>query len=80
MPVFEYTNGRTAEMSERYGRILEKLGKGRFVQNVAVAEAPKVAPVVVETRAMEVEDDPEISEVTGKPKRKYKRRDMKAEE
>lgn len=39
----------------------------------------KLARAVMETRAIKAEDTPEISERTGKPKRRYKRRDMKAE-
>lgn len=49
----------------------------------SVAEAliaRKLAHRVVETREMKAEDAPEISERTGKPKRRYKRRDMKAED
>lgn len=40
----------------------------------------KLARAVYQTRQMKPEEAPEISERTGKPKRKYRRRDMKAEE
>jgi hypothetical protein len=40
----------------------------------------RLAREVCETRAVAAEEEPqEISAVTGKPKRKYKRRDMQAE-
>lgn len=41
--------------------------------------ARKLARPVYQTRAIEPEPEVEISERTGKPKRRYKRRDMTAE-
>ena len=79
MAVFEYKNGRRKEMPERYVRVLERLGKGRVV----AVDNEVTRPVrVIETRSIEPESElaTEISPATGKPKRQYKRRDMKAEE
>ena len=66
MATFEYSNGRRADMEQRYAVLLEKLGKGKIVT---------AKPAKVETRQLKAEEPK-----ADKPKRAYKRRDMKAEE
>lgn len=66
MATFEYSNGRRANMEQRYAVLLEKLGKGRILPD---------KPLKAETRQLKAEE-PKAE----KPKRAYKRRDMKAEE
>lgn len=66
MATFEYSNGRRANMEQRYAVLLEKLGKGKILPS---------SHAKAETRQLKAEDDK-----ADKPKRAYKRRDMKAEE
>lgn len=69
MAMFEYKNGRRATMSDRYGQILERLGKGRVV----VDQPAKAKPI--ERKNLTAESDGKA-----KPKRHYRRKDMKAED
>lgn len=61
-------DGRQKTVKDSVGRALVKIGKA--------TEAVDSAPAY-QTRAMESE---EVSPRTGKPKRKYRRRDMQAED
>jgi hypothetical protein len=71
MVEFEYKNGRRRTMRPAYANALEKLGQGKIVTK----PAPK------QTKVVKAEDaDVEISAITGKPKRQYKRRDMTAQD
>lgn len=63
-------DGRHKTVKDSVGRALIKIGKA----TEAVASAP-----VYQTRAVTAETT-EVSERTGKPKRKYRRRDMQAED
>jgi len=55
-------------MRQVFATALTKLGHGQVYQTSELKPAPAPAP------------EPETSPVTGKPKRKYQRRDMKAED
>lgn len=66
MAEIEYVkNGRVADIDEPFATILVKAGAARFIDRQLKAEA---------------EESAEISPRTGKPKRQYRRRDMKAED
>jgi hypothetical protein len=70
MQIEYVANGSKREVSERIGKALI---------------ARKIARPVYQTRelraeSLDVSDPAEISARTGKPKRRYKRRDMKAQE
>lgn len=67
---FIYKGGRRREMDARCARVLEKLGKGVIETRSLEAEDS----TVVETEAASCQAAPE------RKKRKYKRRDMKAED
>lgn len=71
MVEFEYKNGKRLKMRDSYAKILERAGMGSVVQAAPTYQTRVVKPVEV---------DEEISPRTGKPKRKYKRRDMSAED
>lgn len=64
--------GRLARVNDKLGRALIALGRAKAVQNYQTRVM--VAEPVVET------EEVEISERTGKPKRRYRRRDMQAED
>lgn len=70
-------NGRLKNVGDRLGEALVKMGKA------SLPAPPKPAAREPVQKVMKAEFDtdqaPEISKVTGKPKRQYKRRDMKAE-
>jgi len=68
MVEFEYKDGRRRRMRQVFATALTKLGHGQVYQTSELKPAPAPAP------------EPETSPVTGKPKRKYQRRDMKAED
>ena len=78
-------------------RVLEKMGYGRMLtaepapQPTAPAPEPQRPAQTYQSRAIEIEADPEpaetdqedeteISPRTGKPKRRYKTRDLRAED
>lgn len=63
-------DGRRKTVKDSVGRALVKIGKA--------TESVDSAPVY-QTRAVNAET-PEVSERTGKPKRKYRRRDMQDED
>ena len=66
MADIEYVkSGKVADIAEPFATILVKVGAARFIDRQMKAE-------VVESA--------EISPNTGKPKRQYRRRDMKAED
>lgn len=61
---------KTKDMSERGARTMVLLGRAEYVSE---AEEEMESAVVVEA-------EPEMEDVIQKPKRAYKRRDMKAED
>ena len=72
MPKFRYNNGAERVISERDARILTLLKKGSVV-----VDAPKDVEVVDLPKYAQVVDD--VDTHADKPKRTYKRKDMKAE-
>lgn len=67
------SNGKPFKVNEALGKVLVARKLARFP-----VEQP-TGSVSVQTRAIKAEDDAEISERTGQPKRTYRRRDLKAE-
>lgn len=66
MAEIEYVkSGRVADIAEPFATILVKSGAARFIDRQLKSEA---------------EESAEISPRTGRPKRQYRRRDMKAED
>lgn len=61
--------GKVQSIDNRLVPLFEKGGKWERMGQIETRD------IVAET-----EDNEEISEITGKPKRKYKRRDLQAEE
>jgi hypothetical protein len=64
--------GRTLRVKRKLGRALVTMGRARETRTYETrVEVPEPVPAV--------EEEQEISERTGKPKRQYRRRDMQAE-
>ena len=66
-------DGRHKTVKDSVGRALIKIGKATEKATEDAHEAPKY-----QTRAL-TSEKAEVSPRTGKPKRKYRRRDMQAE-
>lgn len=78
----EYVTTRSQRgVADGIGARLVKAGIAREVAVAAPIRGMQVAAVVIdEAQPMSADDDGEVSPRTGKPKRKYKRRDMSAED
>jgi hypothetical protein len=71
MVTIEYVRtGKRRDMKPVHAEVLQRIGVARAVYDTRATE-PEAGP--------SNDDGVEISERTGKPKRKYKRRDMVAE-
>lgn len=73
MVEFIYKNGKRRKMTPVQAAILQKAGAGRIASDLPTYQTRAMTPDPVEDPAEE------ISPRTGKPKRKYRRRDMQAE-
>jgi hypothetical protein len=73
---FAYHNGRRRKMNRVYGDILAKLGHGKIVE--PSDGRYHTAALTPEVDVEETQGD--ISPRTGKPKRQYRRRDLRAED
>lgn len=75
MKIQEIRTGKTVDVNEKLAAVIVARGRHRYLTATLVAERTSAD-------ASESLSDPEIdiSPRTGKPKRRYKRRDMKAEE
>ena len=80
--VLEIRSGKIREMEQRYADVLIRLG------HVRIHKAPDQAPVAAPAPAAETAEPQPVAAMSGetapelfteKPKRAYKRRDMKAE-
>lgn len=69
--------GQVREMPARYARILTSIGQVRPVVEVPVVQTPIAAPVMAEDPARE---EVEQADDLKPSKRRYKRRDMAAED
>lgn len=70
-------NGKTARVSKRLARALVKGGKYTYVDREmrpAPQSAPVVQPHVTSQPEAQTAPEVEISPITGKPKRQYRRR------
>ena len=74
-------NGRLKNVGDRLGEALVKMGKASLPPAPTLEPEPAAREMVQKVMKAESDTDqaPEISKVTGKPTRQYKRRDMKAE-
>ncbi len=58
----------------------DTIGSNLVARGIATDVTPQIPRPLMQSRQMLAEPEPEISARTGKPKRRYKRRDMRAED